>query len=259
MRTPSWLFQLPITTNPQARRSLPLRLIGLMLLLGLLATACNLGAAPPDAEVTELATTTGGAPTRTLIGTGDGSSAVSTVTQIPRPTFNFTQPTSIGFIQPTFVAVLPPTLPPRPTNTTTPTSIVIISPVQGNVISGNVQVIGSAIHPDFLQYRLEYGPDPNGSKPVLPHHQYRADTSIQRRFRRVEHQHTRQPRWRVSDPSARVPARWPSGNDRRQQRRRAQHRPHPGAFQHAECGTPDRCLQPGSHHRPGTAGGTLHQ
>jgi PKD repeat protein len=49
-----------------------------------------------------------------------------------------------------------------------PVSIYILSPVPGNVVSGNVQVIGSATHPQFLQYQLEYGPDPNASNLWFP-------------------------------------------------------------------------------------------
>ncbi|MEO8607690.1 MAG: PKD domain-containing protein, partial [Chloroflexota bacterium] len=36
-----------------------------------------------------------------------------------------------------------------------------MSPIPGNVVAGNIQVLGAAIHPQFLQYQLEYGPDPN--------------------------------------------------------------------------------------------------
>jgi PKD repeat protein len=49
-----------------------------------------------------------------------------------------------------------------------PLSIVIISPLPGNVIAGNVQILGSAIHPQFLQYRLEFGPDPNPNNLWFP-------------------------------------------------------------------------------------------
>ena len=31
----------------------------------------------------------------------------------------------------------------------------------GNIVAGNVQILGSAIHPQFLQYQVEFGPDPN--------------------------------------------------------------------------------------------------
>ncbi|MCO6444078.1 MAG: PKD domain-containing protein, partial [Anaerolineae bacterium] len=48
-----------------------------------------------------------------------------------------------------------------PTATPSTISIVLLSPIPGNVVTSNVQVLGSAIHPNFLQYQLEYGPDPN--------------------------------------------------------------------------------------------------
>jgi PKD repeat protein len=68
--------------------------------------------------------------------------------------------------------VLPPTsqLPNNiiVTQTNTPISIVILSPIPGNVVAGNVQVLGAVIHPQFLQYQLEYGPDPNPSNLWYP-------------------------------------------------------------------------------------------
>jgi PKD repeat protein len=44
----------------------------------------------------------------------------------------------------------------------------ILSPVPGNVIAGNVPIIGAALHPQFLQYQLEYGPEPNASNLWYP-------------------------------------------------------------------------------------------
>ncbi|MBI5928519.1 MAG: hypothetical protein HY862_04380 [Chloroflexi bacterium] len=49
-----------------------------------------------------------------------------------------------------------PTLPSR-----WPENMQIVSPVVGTAIRGNVSVFGSASHPDFVQYALEFGPDPN--------------------------------------------------------------------------------------------------
>jgi PKD repeat protein len=40
--------------------------------------------------------------------------------------------------------------------------------VPGNVIAGNVQVVGAATHPNFLQYQVEVGPDPNPSNLWYP-------------------------------------------------------------------------------------------
>ncbi|MBN8593616.1 MAG: PKD domain-containing protein [Anaerolineae bacterium] len=68
--------------------------------------------------------------------------------------------------------VLPPTsqFPNNTSSTQTnvPISIVILSPIPGNVVAGNVQVLGAVIHPQFLQYQLEYGPDPNPSNLWYP-------------------------------------------------------------------------------------------
>lgn len=53
-------------------------------------------------------------------------------------------------------------------NTGSPNAIGITSPVNGNTLRGNVTILGSASHPNFLQYALEYGPDPNGSNLWYP-------------------------------------------------------------------------------------------
>ena len=71
-------------------------------------------------------------------------------------------------------AQLPPTLsfrPPQPilpTLTALPVNVFILSPIPGNIVAGSVQVIGAAMHPEFLQYQLEYGPDPNPSNLWYP-------------------------------------------------------------------------------------------
>ncbi len=125
----------------------------LTFLLLLFASACNLTSAPEEqVQLTEVSTTTpqstgtgaptGGAPTALPIGT----------LSIPTRTGGQAVPTSIA-VRPTFGFF--------PTTTPTPISIVILSPIPGNVVAGNVQVLGAAIHPQFLQYQLEYGPDPN--------------------------------------------------------------------------------------------------
>ena len=133
----------------------------LMALL-LSAIACNLGTAQPDvtdltsppAELTAQAT-------RTPIDTGQ----LTTVTPIPFPTrLPGVVPT---FAPPTLPVILPPVA-VVPTSTPAPISIFILSPTNGNIIAGNVQILGSASHPQFLQYRLEYGPDPNPSNLWFP-------------------------------------------------------------------------------------------
>ena len=124
----------------------------LLLLAGmtaLLVSACNLTSTPQQSiDTTDVPTTTV-LPTRT-------SGAPTPVTVTALPSF----PTQI--VQgSTPVVILPPTSLPFPTSTPLPISIFILSPIPGSVVAGNVQVLGAAVHPQFLQYQLEYGPDPN--------------------------------------------------------------------------------------------------
>lgn len=122
----------------------------LILVVALLASACNLSNAPQEnLSVTDVPTTTL-LPSRTPIG-------AITVTPLPI----VTAIGQSGDQRPTSVVVLPPTALPFPTSTQMPVSIVILSPIPGNIVAGNVQVLGAAIHPQFLQYQLEFGPDPN--------------------------------------------------------------------------------------------------
>ncbi|MDQ7024849.1 MAG: PKD domain-containing protein, partial [Anaerolineae bacterium] len=129
-----------------------LRLWQLTLITSLLfiLAACNLGSPQGNSEeeITPLPTTAVAA-TRTLQA-DTGVTVFPSLTPVPFST----QP---SIIQATPFVVVPP----PPTNTPVPISIVVVSPLPGNIVSGNVQVVGSAIHPSFLQYRLEYGPDPN--------------------------------------------------------------------------------------------------
>jgi PKD repeat protein len=119
--------------------------VALVTLLALLLSACNLGGAPepsptPTATTTTTATVT---PTR--------------ASPTPLPLTQLATATSI--LPPTSVVQLPPTF--IPINTPQPVRITILSPVPGSIVAGNVLVYGTAIHPQFLQYQLEYGPDPN--------------------------------------------------------------------------------------------------
>ncbi|MFN8378360.1 MAG: PKD domain-containing protein [Anaerolineae bacterium] len=117
----------------------------MMLLVAALASGCNLvaeSALTPTVNPTTTGQATPGTvtPTSTLfIPTLSG--------QVPTASF----PTSS--VLPT--AVLPPTAQPVPIR------VVIISPTPGSVVAGTISVFGSAIAPNFLQYQLEYGPEPN--------------------------------------------------------------------------------------------------
>jgi PKD repeat protein len=125
-----------------------------LLLVALLLSACNLSSNPErQLELTELPTSTGSL-TRTPLATG---AVPTTLPLTPISVLPTSQPLRV----PTTVA-LPPTIAAfYPTVTPLPISIVILSPIPGNVVAGNIQVLGAAIHPQFLQYQLEFGPDPN--------------------------------------------------------------------------------------------------
>jgi PKD repeat protein len=125
----------------------------------LLFSACNLGANNNQVEdITSIPTNTGALATRTLVPNVNSA----TVTPIPFPTRS-----SSGQIIPTSSVILPPVA-IFPSSTPAPISIFILSPTSGNIVAGNIQVLGSASHPQFLQYRLEYGPDPNPSNLWFP-------------------------------------------------------------------------------------------
>ncbi len=124
----------------------------LLTFLTLVVSACNLTSAPEQQlQLTEVLTNTP-LPTRTEIPT----SGLPTTFPIGTPVIPTAQ---AGQLPPTSVALPPVSF--FPTSTPLPISIVILSPIPGNVVAGNIQVLGAAIHPQFLQYQLEYGPDPN--------------------------------------------------------------------------------------------------
>ncbi len=129
-------------------------LLLLGVLMALIVSACNLNAAPEGQTELTAGVTSTVPPSRTPQGTLSLPTALP-LTSIALTPFTF--PTSI--VQVPSTAVPPPIF--QPTQAPVPVSIVILSPLPGNVVAGNVQVLGSAIHPQFLQYQLEYGPDPN--------------------------------------------------------------------------------------------------
>ncbi len=141
--------------------SLPLALALLLVL-----SACNLSTSSDAGQsALTLDTTITPLPSRTPASTSGAPTPLPLGT-ISTPQLTLVRPTNIP---PTAVVILPPTgfQPVIPTNTSPPVSIVIISPVPGNVIAGNVQVLGAAVHPQFLQYQLEYAED-NGSNIWFP-------------------------------------------------------------------------------------------
>jgi PKD repeat protein len=134
----------------------PVSLAFLLIVIALIAGACNLGTAP-EATATLTATNTEAAtPTSTL-----------TLLTLMPPT-GAPPPTSV--LPPTVIIQVPTSLPTQPP-IPMPIRIAILSPVPGSIVSGAVNVIGSAVHPLFAQYQLEFGPDPNSAElwyPVVP-------------------------------------------------------------------------------------------
>ncbi|MBE0688729.1 MAG: PKD domain-containing protein, partial [Anaerolineae bacterium] len=125
-----------------------------LVLLALVATGCNL----TGGDVTSETIDTTPSLAFTLPPTRTAQSTSGIPTPLPGVTLPSGQPTTIGSIP---TAIRPPIVPQQPSPTPLPISIVILSPVPGNIIAGNVQVIGAAVHPNFLQYQIEFGPDPN--------------------------------------------------------------------------------------------------
>ncbi|MEO1667353.1 MAG: PKD domain-containing protein, partial [Chloroflexota bacterium] len=129
------------------------------LIISFLLGACTLTGSPEQSlDLTDVPTNTV-QPTRTPAGSAGLPTSRPTVTSLP-----LQQPQ-----QPTRSVILPPTaVPPAQASTPVPISIVILSPVPGSVISGNTQVLGAASHPQFLQYQVEYGPQPNSGNLWFP-------------------------------------------------------------------------------------------
>ncbi|MBK8135454.1 MAG: PKD domain-containing protein [Chloroflexi bacterium] len=125
-------------------------LFTLLLLTSLMLASCNLSGEPEqEITLTNVPTSTPTLSQPSTLGVPTGVQ-VTTLPILTPGVF----PTSIAFIPPTALGVIPSVTPST-------ISIVILSPISGNVVSNNVQVLGSAIHPNFLQYQLEYGPEPN--------------------------------------------------------------------------------------------------
>ena len=122
-------------------------LFTLLLLTSLMLASCNLSGEPEqEITLTNVPTSTPTLSQPSTLGVPTGVQ-VTTLPILTPGVF----PTSIAFIPPTALGVIPSVTPST-------ISIVILSPISGNVVSNNVQVFGSAIHPNFLQYQLEYRP-----------------------------------------------------------------------------------------------------
>ncbi len=134
----------------------PMRLWwALMLILLLVLSACGgeedgeEDAPTPPSQVTRTRTpVVGGGNTPTPLPTAQGFVSATPL-----------QATSSSGSQPTQVGAAPTAL----ATSAFPNALGITSPVSGSTVRGNIAVFGSASHPQFVQYALEYGPDPNPS------------------------------------------------------------------------------------------------
>ncbi len=148
---------MPSLTRPsRALVGILLALVSLMLA----TVACNLIAGEPTAEALP---TISDILTQTLPPSRTPQTTSGAPTPLPGVTLPAQSVPTQVLVVPT--AVRPPSL---PTPTPLPISIVILAPVPGNVLAGNVQVVGAATHPNFLQYQVEVGPDPNPSNLWYP-------------------------------------------------------------------------------------------
>lgn len=129
----------------------------LLLLVTLVASACGGG----DDEEDRAGPTPPSFPTATLSTSQTGTPSAGLPTAFPTPS----GPTPTRFAGFPTLSV-PPTIP-----ATYPNQIQIVSPVVGQQLAGNFTVFGSASHPEFIQYALEFGPSPNPSNlwyPITP-------------------------------------------------------------------------------------------
>jgi len=126
----------------------------LTVFLTALLAACNLVGSPEEPiDQTAVPSNT---PAVTSVNQNATGTPTPTVTALP---FITRQPPT---------AIVPPTSIAFATPTSSVSSIAIFSPVPGSIVSGAVTIFGSAVHPNFLQYQLEYGPEPNFSNLWYP-------------------------------------------------------------------------------------------
>ncbi|MBI5929126.1 MAG: hypothetical protein HY862_07450 [Chloroflexi bacterium] len=133
---------MPLRAKHRSRFLIVFLLLSAALVLG----ACRRGGSKGDEAPTSVrfpSITPGGTSTQTI----------QTPSPFPSPGQTGPTPTKFaGFPSGGGVATIPSNL---------PNNIQITSPVFGQQIQGFVTVFGSASHPDFIQYAVEFGPDPN--------------------------------------------------------------------------------------------------
>lgn len=143
-------------------------LVGLLALVVLLAACGGDDGGDGEREPTLGAATITPPPTRTPSGLAQQA------TPTPQPTFTpfsiAQQPTATQFVLP--APAIPSPLPTAtfgaPSATPYPYDVRITYPVDGSQIAGYVTIVGSASHPRFVQYALEWGPHPNPSNLWYP-------------------------------------------------------------------------------------------
>ena len=128
-------------------------LLGIIVVM--IVAACNLGA---ESQATATLT-----PSQTPTSSPTTSATVRIPTQLPTPWVIFPPTTIVRTVIVQIPTPIPTAVPPP-----VPIRIAITSPVPGSIVSGMVSVIGSALHPQFLQYQVEFGPDPNANNLWYP-------------------------------------------------------------------------------------------
>ncbi len=147
------------------RKRLTLILLGVAVLAVILA-GCGGNDRKSEQNPTLGAATITPPPTRTP----SGANALETPTTLPTWTAIAALPTSTPLVvpPPAIPSPLPTWTPAASTATPYPYDVRIAYPVSGSQIAGYVTIVGSASHPRFVQYALEWGPDPNPSNLWYP-------------------------------------------------------------------------------------------
>lgn len=138
--------------------------LGLVVAMLLLATlACSIGGGDDEESDTQPTTAPTTSPTTTQSAVGMLASPTPYPTPTQRPFATATQ-----FVLPRVNTPLPTWTPFVPSATPLPYDVRIAYPVDGSQVAGYVTITGSASHPRFLQYALEWGPEPNPSNLWYP-------------------------------------------------------------------------------------------
>jgi hypothetical protein len=140
------------------RKRLALLLVGLTVLVVLLA-ACG----GNDRESERNPTLGAATITPPFTRTPSGADQLASPTVLPTWTAVAAVPTSTPLViqPPAIPSPLPTWTPAFSSATPFPYDVRISYPVSGSQIAGYVTIVGSASHPRFVQYALEWGPDPN--------------------------------------------------------------------------------------------------